>query len=531
MKKWNWKFFLCSFLIIFIISMGVAAWIWTELSYNSYYNGVASHEKQEAFILEKAVEFILTSSIAENAKKEAIEALFSKTFSEIRITNLSTGENLIAKESKRKGYIREIEIMTKIKAGATHEYEFYYAYDNRPPVGIGLLRAATVSLCDYYINKMSFSEWWDLFVNAKLWMRSQHFYMIFFPMFFLLSFVLIATYAYRLRREAKDKERELKIHEAESERKLMTAKLESINQFRYMYNLMFREFQKKAVIDSKQDLQVMEFSWQPLMKTLVKDIVHNAKNEFAERRKPKSELLMQNIALWENGTSMAQHDDNHASAINEIAFEIANKMVNDVYDKIIQPFSEKVLSHLRELPRIIDITPAEYSALVIYNSIKEGIPQSIYRDQDLKLHIGLLSIKLEEAKCNVNLYRINSIVYNLLANSNVATQRLADTMMEEQRPYQREIYLEFDQCEQDEIKYFRITISDNGGGFSNEVLQSIYQNPIESSDHSKGTRKGEGTMYIGFFVQYMTGRIRASNWKTKTGIIGAKTEMMIPITH
>ena len=63
----------------------------------------------------------------------------------------------------------------------------------------------------------------------------------------------------------------------------------------------------------------------------------------------------------------------------------------------------------------------------------------------------------------------------------------------------------------------------------------IYKEQIMSEFRSKGmtdqhrSEMGEGTAYIGFFVDMMGGKIKAANYPVSDSFMGARTEILLPI--
>ena len=71
-----------------------------------------------------------------------------------------------------------------------------------------------------------------------------------------------------------------------------------------------------------------------------------------------------------------------------------------------------------------------------------------------------------------------------------------------------------------------IDYRDNAMGFPDELLPKIYRSPVSSA--KGGDRKGEGTMYISFFVENMNGSIEAENQIDENGRKYAVTKIYIP---
>lgn len=553
-------------LLLIVISLIVASIGWTKLSYKSFYDGVAKEKRSEAMLCSAAVESILLLDSLENQKKLHLASIFKNVRSEIKIVHVDSGKTLYEKENPRKGYLEEIFYSKSYKT-ISGEYLFTYIYSNRPEWKIGLLRAATFSLYDYANEEKNFAEWWYNFRSFRLWERSVNFYIIFISIFFFLlaMFWVLINYSAKkeMQRQLEIERSNLEIAEskvayanmqalAQEERALLEeekaqsaelqlqiqkekaqaielqlkyekekahavelkleiqkienarvrtenesikirTELNSLEMFRQMYKKMFGDFEKQAIIDTKQDLQKMEFEWQPMMEKLIKDIIHKDKNEWVQ-----------------------------------VGLEGIDKKI---YEEIIIPFKEQVLNNLKKLPEIIDIKLMEYTLGQVIDSLEQAVPLTFARDKGLTYAFNYSEIKDNQRSmcCSTNLSRLNSIVFNLLANANQATIRKKDAMREKGLSYNRMVRLNVEIVERIETSYFCISVCDNGGGFEDEKLNSIYKIPVISSDKSSGERLGEGTMYIAFFVKYMCGEIEAKNYEIKEGFIGAETSILLPI--
>ena len=100
---------------------------------------------------------------------------------------------------------------------------------------------------------------------------------------------------------------------------------------------------------------------------------------------------------------------------------------------------------------------------------------------------------------------------------------------EKREPFSGEIDINISIAKKENQNYWILSIQDNGEGFPIEVLDKIYKEPIKSTKNLSKERLGEGTIYIGFFTQYMQGTIEATNIRSDKLPVGANTIIKIPL--
>jgi len=288
-------------------------------------------------------------------------------------------------------------------------------------------------------------------------------------------------------------DKESPVDKTERERRELEVENHALERFKGMYNHMFEDFRRKAVIDSKQDLQSLEFSWQSMMQNILKSDRHDLKNKF-----------------------------------NELGMGELDKFV---YEQVISPFKNKVLLHLEQLPTTMDIEIKESCVADLYKIIFEKFPPSFFKTRWCEFNYYELPSKEDWTRifCKSNDHRLYSIVLNLISNSRQAIERKKDDMRETGRPYKGKVDVCFFLDSFARQQFLTIQVSDNAGGFSEDILNKIYKERILSADKTLGSRHGEGTQYISFFVQYLGGKIYASNYENDIGEIGARTQIMFPI--
>lgn len=266
---------------------------------------------------------------------------------------------------------------------------------------------------------------------------------------------------------------------------------QQLEKFRLIFNKTIDDFREFSS-DQKQSLQHLEFSYTDMLSTILKNEEHDLKNKLS-------------LAGMEN-------------------------IEKEIYNLIIVPFRDKMLAHLNHLPELIDIRCTEYQIQSVIIEIEKLINEIQAKNKSVKISI-LSSEDIARSNDNtfVNLQRINSIVFNLIANSIVSINKKKDLCREKREPFSGKIDINISIVKMENQNYWMLSIQDNGEGFPIEVLDKIYKEPIKSTKSLSKERLGEGTIYIGFFTQYMQGTIEATNIGSDKLPIGANTIIKIPL--
>ena len=127
---------------------------------------------------------------------------------------------------------------------------------------------------------------------------------------------------------------------------------------------------------------------------------------------------------------------------------------------------------------------------------------------------------------------MKSIVKNLIENSQSAIDqyqdKLDDADEELDEDYEGKIFCSTNIIEKNGKKYFTITVRDNGGGFSEP--DKMYKEAVLSTKKGRVPRKGDGTMFIKYYVsELFNGEIEAHNYTTEDGLTGAETIIYLPV--
>jgi hypothetical protein len=272
-------------------------------------------------------------------------------------------------------------------------------------------------------------------------------------------------------------------HEIEKQKK-------NLEKYKLMFEKMHEEVEAKTS-SQIHHLQELEFDWKELMIKSFRTLRHDLRNKLEESHQ--------------------------------------NELEKHIYDNVIKPFGEKIISTLDEVPEIYDSSLKLVDVTEVYKNLYKRLPNNIKESKIYDFVYNPLPMELTNGSyhINVNLVRLYSILFNLISNSSRAISKLKDEMREQGKKVQGVIEVIFN-LERRGNDFLKVVVKDNGGGFPEEIIDDVYSEPVVSSDSSGGKRLGEGTVYVAFFVEYMEGTVRAENYETKDAK-GAVTILELPI--
>lgn len=505
----------------------LATGCWILFSYQSYYQGVRVTKSTEAQILYSAVKDILETDVTDDKKLQQLHELTAKSKASIIITK--NGENYYFQPHGRntEQYIIEKisdEERQKNKSNSKapewgdehylpfetlqiqgNKYDFSYEYANKPYLEIGLARAITWSVFpDILYPKQDFHH----FIALRLYERSMNFWVPYLLLFISGMLVSFTT---------------TKLKESELAVKRINNKLEN---FQHAYEKIQRDF-SGVVSNSKNNLQHLQSEWDKDFKAAAGLGRHDVLNRIKALRSDTSLLDDQDMEKRRKEQLAVFKQALVSGAENEAT------ILQDTYDFILDPWIKKIHKELKGLENTLDMTIIKTSVQNVLKAIRAGEPLDITQQKTSIHFTETISPHLrQDAYCKVILSKVQSIVFNLISNSAAATESRLDHFIEEGdrdqiRNYTQTIELQVDEITKEAATYLCITISDNGGGFPEDILHKIYKEPIRTTKDNR--EYGQGTSYIGFFIDLMQGaRIEAHNIVNTKGEAGASTVVYIP---
>lgn len=511
-----------------VIAVIISVLFWRFWSYGSYYSAmefVFLEESQRTF---DSISHIVASESSDEEKKARLKKLKIKTRSEI--TLLKNGEVYYSKAAATKysnyyvrGVVEDKGIQDIVVGDDT--YSMKYAYYNKPYFSIGIARSITLCSSDYLLH------YYERFVLGKsekdaikydsngIYYRDRHyersinFWMVFVIVYLVLNLLIYwyifkqadANVVYKGLEQEKQKlssdksmlEEALK--KEEQARKELMAKNIELKRFELVYNMMLRNIKHHVEQEPVQTLQEVQFSWRDVM---------------------------------EKKISMGRHAIKNVNESNDLPIDdkMLQRFIEFTDDAVIQPTVEKILQKLREVVNLVDTELTSISTKELYSALESYLLNECFDDKMSKRYV---SVKVssnnlsDHGKCITNMQIMKNIIENLTFNTRQVLDTEIERIWEESEEELDDLKYHVNVLVYEENENFVIRYSDDVKGFPDDILDIIYHEPLNSSK-DKG-RKGEGTMYVSFFIDEMGGYVQAENGMSNDGRKEAVTTLYLPL--
>jgi len=208
-------------------------------------------------------------------------------------------------------------------------------------------------------------------------------------------------------------------------------------------------------------------------------------------------------------------EGNWKSALHDIANDISSIEEKNIYEKVIRPYSDNIINHLRELESRLSYEIIDQPIDELYTFIRGKILNNS-KLQNTPIVFSVKGREWEKSKDRFPLdkNKVWDIIHNIINNSMTAIdlKRISRARNKDTSLFTPTISIDFKiQNNQPVIK-----IKDNGGGVEEGKLQKLYQEPVLSQKRSNNSI-GQGAMLIKFFAEKMSIEISASNIKNSQG--------------
>lgn len=327
--------------------------------------------------------------------------------------------------------------------------------------------------------------------------------------------------------------------------------LDSLNNFRLTYDKIRNDFATRTS-NSKIYLQKVvstydKQAWDVQEKEAAKLGRHDVFGAFNKFREWKKEQFLDKI-----NREVLVDKDSYKNSVKEyfmllqiVGQEYDENLIADTYDIVLSPWLRVMQNDLKELEHVLDITPETKTVKQVLDAMIAGkaIPKNLAENKLLdtkrfKMEIAVSENVQNKGKCsNIVLSKLQSIIFNLIENSARAIDEYCDKLEgEEKYTYEGMIELRISETihtfekSNTTSKALCFEVQDNAGGFPERYLKDIYKRPVPSS--KKEDRPfGEGSVYVGFFVDLMKGDIEAQNADFENYGYGALTKVFIPYSE
>lgn len=214
------------------------------------------------------------------------------------------------------------------------------------------------------------------------------------------------------------------------------------------------------------------------------------------------------------------------SQIHNIVNDLPEASENDIYNKIIEPFQEAILGHLKGLEKKLTFDPVVMEVKTLAETIEEELDRylkPLLKKYDIDFQVLKSNgIKGKRIKCDP--FKVVEIIRNLMKNSQKAIElKQIELMKKDFTSYQAfKPYLALVLKGDNDRIY--LVVTDNGDGIPENYLNKVFKEPIPSS---KKEEYGLGTTFVKFFSERMGFRVKGKNVTTEHGK-GFRVELEMP---
>ena len=204
------------------------------------------------------------------------------------------------------------------------------------------------------------------------------------------------------------------------------------------------------------------------------------------------------------------------SQIHNIVNDLPASKEDDIYRRIIEPFQEAILNHLKGLERKLTFEPRLMGVRSLAATLQEEISKDLdaLRDRyelDLQLsHVN--GFRGAGVRCDP--YKVVEILRNLIKNAQKAIELRQIEMMRQDVEAYRSFRPYLSMAFRGTGSSLVLEVTDNGGGVSEEYVDRVFKEPVPSS---KREGYGLGTTFVKFFSERMGFSVQGRNVSTDHG--------------
>jgi signal transduction histidine kinase len=215
------------------------------------------------------------------------------------------------------------------------------------------------------------------------------------------------------------------------------------------------------------------------------------------------------------------------SQIHNIINDLPESKENDLYRRIIEPFQEAILKHLKGLERKLTFEPLPMEVRQLSRTLEEEITADLSPLQNrYELDVRLSSLNgFRGRRVQCDPYKLVEILRNLVKNAQKAIELKQIEMMREDLEAYRAFRPFLSIVLSGKSGVLSLEVTDNGGGVREEYLDRVFKEPIPSS---KKDGFGLGTTFVKFFAERMGFHVRGGNVETEHGK-GFRVTMEMPV--
>jgi len=216
------------------------------------------------------------------------------------------------------------------------------------------------------------------------------------------------------------------------------------------------------------------------------------------------------------------------SQIHTIVNDLPKVKERELYNQIVTPFEESIISHLRDLEKRLSFKPQ----LIGLDELATNLTDRLENDQKhsrnrLDLHFNFENWMHRDEEILVDQHKTWEILINLIRNSQTAMELRQIEMIREGSDEFKTFKPRLSIIADVQNTHARLRVTDTGGGVSDDSLQNLFKRAVPSAKR-KGKAMGQGTVFIKFFGDNMGFDISAKNTET-LGSKGLQVTILIPL--
>lgn len=200
------------------------------------------------------------------------------------------------------------------------------------------------------------------------------------------------------------------------------------------------------------------------------------------------------------------------SNIHSIINDLPTVTERALYEQIIEPFQENIITHLRNLESQLSFEVAPHSLDEAEAFLRGKAEGECHGGCGGLVEVQDFGWAGNTAMVRVDLDKMWDVALNLIRNSRTAMdlQRVEALRQGRPMPGPSTIRIELGLARGPHGSEAVLAVVDNGGGVEPAMLDRLFHEPVPSAKRG-GKKSGQGTIFVKFFAERMDMRVEAGN--------------------
>ena len=204
------------------------------------------------------------------------------------------------------------------------------------------------------------------------------------------------------------------------------------------------------------------------------------------------------------------------SQIHNIVNDLPESRENEIFSKVIQPFEDAILKHLKGLEKKLTFEPVSLEVRVLAETVEQELESDLrplHKTYLLDFRVSK-SDGVQDKNILCDPFKVVEIIRNLMKNSQKAIELKQIRLMRQDYKAYQDFHPYLAIGIRGDGERLRLEVTDNGGGLPEVYLDRVFKEPIPSS---KREAYGLGTTFVKFFSDRMGFEIKGENVVTEHG--------------